>query len=283
MYRVIDSDDYGASGVETMFFPGGEPHVKIHKESDKDSLLFLKLRTWNDIGIGSLVIDSLPEATPFIPYFPGARQDRGIPRTLEMMEALLNAPSLGHLAVFDPHSQHTVDLLWEPKIFMPSDLDVPIKDDVVGIIAPDEGAVDRARNFKERFYPNAEFVQCTKERDPSTGKLSNYQMPQLGPKGRYIVVDDICDGGGTFNLLAEAFKGQNTNNRLELFVSHGIFSHKRGLSNIDPVYEHITTTDSWCQADKVKGYWNVEDGRLTTVPRLTVLPLAQLFDRIMED
>ena len=26
---VIDSDNYSAAGIETMFFPGGEPHVKL--------------------------------------------------------------------------------------------------------------------------------------------------------------------------------------------------------------------------------------------------------------
>jgi hypothetical protein len=26
---IIDSDSYAASGIDTLFFPGGEPHVKL--------------------------------------------------------------------------------------------------------------------------------------------------------------------------------------------------------------------------------------------------------------
>jgi phosphoribosylpyrophosphate synthetase len=89
-------------------------------------------------------------------------------------------------------------------------------------------------------------------------------MPELQRSGRHIIVDDICDGGGTFNLLAEAWKRKNpAYSKLELFVSHGIFS--KGLDAIDPVIEHITTTDSWC-----KGNSYIRD-------RLTVLPLLPSF------
>jgi ribose-phosphate pyrophosphokinase len=94
-------------------------------------------------------------------------------------------------------------------------------------------------------------------------------MPPLPARGRYIIVDDICDGGGTFNLLAHEFKAdpQAGASKLELFVSHGIFS--KGLSGIDPVIERVTTTDSWC--------------RLASDARLTVLPLKPLFPLIHGD
>ena len=262
---IIDSDNYAEHGIETMFFPGGEPHVKIPRFKEMP-LLFLKLRTWNDVGFASLLRGALWEQfkylpMSFIPYFPGARQDRS-DGTTAITVALMMGMFSGtpDTIVFDKHSPIT-----HFRNMMPSDMNIPIKDDVVGIIAPDAGAAGRARNFRDAFYPNAYILQCTKNRDPHTGGLGNYAMPPLAAKGRYIIVDDICDGGGTFNLLAELWKRDPLakHSKLEMFVSHGIFS--KGLDAIDPVIEHITTTDSWC-----RGNSSIRD-------RLTVLPLLPVF------
>ena len=77
---VIDSDNYDAAGIKTLFFKGGEPHAKLPIFTE-DVLLFLKLRTWNDVGLAVCVIDALSRQSKihvyaFIPYWPGARQDR---------------------------------------------------------------------------------------------------------------------------------------------------------------------------------------------------------------
>lgn len=277
MIQVIDSDDYAASGIETMVFPGGEPHVKL-PEFSGDVLLFLKLRNWNDVGFAALVADSISRSGArtvhtFVPYFPAARQDRApdgrAPFTLRYTSLLLSPDRQRGVVVFDPHSAVIYSTAQVRQAFMPSDLDIPRHSDVVGIIAPDKGAADRARKFRDAFYPGSALIQCSKRRDPSSGLLSGYTMPPLPVRGRYIIVDDICDGGGTFNLLAHEFKADPLadGSKLELFVSHGIFS--KGLRAIDPVIEHITTTDSWC--------------RLAADDRLTVLPLSPLFPLIQGD
>lgn len=259
--KIIDSDDYAASGIETLFFPGGEPHVKIPIFTE-ELRLFLKLRTWNDVGIAACLLSALEsqdvDAEVFIPYFPGARQDRTdgtAPLTVEMIAGLLDYGR--NLTVFDPHSDVLIDTV-SPLILMPRHLELKNRL-MVGVIAPDSGALFRAEDYLEKFHPDAELIQCTKERDPNTGRLSNYVVPRLEKRGSYIIVDDICDGGGTFNLLADAFFkdpiGKNCD--LKMFVSHGIFS--KGLDAIDPRIWHITTTDSWCKE--------------SVYPRLTVVPL----------
>lgn len=272
---VIDSDDYAASGIVTMFFPGGEPHVKVPSFRN-EVVLFLKLRTWADTGFAALVIDALERAGPasiypFIPYFPGARQDRAedgrAAVTLRRMANLLRARR--GVSVFDPHSSVLQKLVVVRHCFMPADLMLEQLPDVVGIIAPDHGAKDRARQFRDFFYPHCALISCAKRRDSVSGALSGYIMPPLTECGRYIVVDDICDGGGTFNLLADEFKADpiGARSKLELFVSHGIFS--KGLAAIDPIYERITTTDSWCR--------NTLSDRLTVLP---LLPLTQFIPAI---
>jgi ribose-phosphate pyrophosphokinase len=271
MTQIIDSDDYAAAGIETLTFPGGEPHVKLPDFSG-DILLLLRLRSWNDIGFATLVADALSRSSAasvrtFVPYFPAARQDRApdghAPFTLRYTSLLLCPDPTRGVSVFDPHSPVLLSTARIERAFMPADLQVPVNDDVVGIIAPDKGAAERARKFRDAFYPERALIQCSKRRDPVTGALSGYNLPPLPGRGRYIIVDDICDGGGTFNLLADSFKADPlaAHCSLELFVSHGIFS--RGLESLDPVIEHITTTDSWC--------------RLAGNERLTVLPLSPLF------
>jgi len=279
---IIDSDNYQEHGIETMFFPGGEPHVKV-PVFNEDVMFVGKLRAWDDVGFAALLLDAICErqsnvVVSFIPYFPGARQDRSDGRaalTLDVMLRLL-AESDCHTVVFDPHSSELADDPRVSGVFMPSDLRLPIRNDVVGIIAPDHGALERAVDFANTFYPSAAVIECSKTRDSQTGRLSNYHMPALPKAGRYIIVDDICDGGGTFNLLADAFGRDEIADqcRLEMFVSHGIFS--RGLPAISSRIEHITTTDSFCTTR----YAHSNPLRLTVIPLLEQLKsrLAEVLD-----
>lgn len=271
--KVIDSDNYAEHGIETLFFPGGEPHAKIPPGLAGSVLLFLKLRTWNDVGIAACVADALARSPPidrievFMPYFPGARQDRHTncaPLTVALSAALFD--SIKSLHVFDAHSE-AVKHWTGANCWMPADIEMPALQGFAGIIAPDAGAVDRATAFRDRFGTEAEVIRCSKHRDPRTGRLSGYLMPPLERVGRYMIVDDICDGGGTFNLLATAFNQDAVGARSELmmFVSHGIFS--KGLEAISPKISYIMTTDSWC--------------RLPNSERLHVLPLKDLFPKIL--
>lgn len=271
MTTVIDSDSYAAAGIEILFFPGGEPHVKLPETLKGEVLLHLKLRTWNAVGIAACLIDAawrtegITWLKAFIPYFPGARQERSeglYPLTLGIMQELL--ASKCDTAVFDLHAPNSNDIDYIDHNFMPSDLLLGASS-VMGIIAPDAGAVNRAALFRDRFYPDAQIIECTKERDPLMGGLSHFTMPRLEFVGKYLIVDDICDGGGTFNLLVDAFDQSHIGrmSELSMFVSHGIFS--KGLDAINPRIRHIATTDSWCQ--------------LPNSERLTVIPLLPQLSR----
>ena len=80
-----------------------------------------------------------------------------------------------------------------------------------------------------------------KERDLKTGQLTNFKVfnEDLQNKTCFII-DDICDGGGTFVGTAEALKKIGAQ-KIILVVSHGIFSKGFDLENIDEIY----TTDSY--------------------------------------
>lgn len=280
--RVIDSDNYKASGIETFFFPGGEPHARI-PENFGDALLFLKPRTWNDVGLAMVVLGALWKQQDgdkggghrvwlFCPYFPGARQDRSdycTPVTKTLMWNLLGR-STHRIYTFDIHS-NIPSGLWIERNFMPADLgkQYMTAPENAYIISPDSGAQERAQSLAKAIGLKSAVIQCGKHRDFASGKFTGFTMPPLPGVGDYLIVDDICDGGGTFNLLADEFLKDKygADSSLTLFVSHGIFS--KGLDAIHPKIDQIFTTDSWCQ---------LKDNH-----RLDVIPLQQVIEKILEE
>lgn len=270
-YTVIDSDNYKAAGIEAFFFSGGEPHVKLPKNLPARILLFLKLRTWNDVGLAVCLRDALrrrthsPVMRAFIPYFPGARQDRSdgsTPLTASIMIDLL--AKSGRPVMFDPHSDFVG--VCARQIFMPEDLNLSSLSRYDGVIAPDKGAIYRAESMAKALQVPT-IIYAEKMRDFGTGDITHYKIDGLVPGKRYLVVDDICDGGATFNLLAENVPADV---ELDLWVSHGIFS--RRVSNLSTRYGTIYTTNSFYRNEIVD----------VSQLRVKVLPLNQLFDRIME-
>jgi len=57
-----------------------------------------------------------------------------------------------------------------------------------------------------------------------------------------IIVDDICDGGGTFIGLAEELRRRNAAS-LYLYVTHGIFSKDADVKLLDH-FAKVYTTNS---------------------------------------
>jgi ribose-phosphate pyrophosphokinase len=245
--RIIDSDNYSATGIETMFFPGGEPHARIPKDFG-DALLFLKARTWNDFGLALCVMDAIRrqghDVSVFAPYLPGARQDRSDGQTPITAQVYLDAlwTKALHVFTFDAHSDVTADHV--TKNYMPADLGLSTWRGC-RIIAPDHGAIERARSFAANAVADTGILICDKVRDFATGQFKGFKMPPLPEAAYYLIVDDICDGGGTFNLLAEEFLKDPFAEKsdLILWVSHGIFS--KGTSALHPKISTIVTTDSY--------------------------------------
>jgi ribose-phosphate pyrophosphokinase len=107
-----------------------------------------------------------------------------------------------------------------------------------GIIAADKGGKARAEAMAEAM--NLPVYYGGKTRDVSTGKLTGFTLEPIPAGGHYLVVDDICDGGGTFIGLGEKIREQGA--FADLFVSHGIFS--KGTEDLKKVFKNIITTDS---------------------------------------
>lgn len=248
---VVDTDDYEAAGIKAFFFPGGEPHAVVPTGTGP-VLIHAKLRTWDDIGLYLAVADAFRWASVrpevFMPYLPGARQDRvysGFPYTSEWMGELLGLAPY-RVTVCDPHSAAALrDLDCIKRVLPVTSFIRALARDYDYVVCPDEGGRQRAE-YAALALGHIPVIYCGKTRDPATGKLSGFYVPELPTRdARFLVVDDICDGGGTFVGLAEAL-GRVTH--LGLYVTHGIFS--RGLwPLLQAGYDNIYTTDSFYAAD----------------------------------
>lgn len=177
-----------------------------------------------------------------LPYVPGARQDRVNPTgdvlyTAGSVGAMINQRGFERVVILDPHSPVVTMNINNVVVFPQELVAAKVWQGYTGIIAADKGGKDRAEQFAHAM--NLPIYYGAKHRNPATGKLSGFGLEKI-PFGHYLVVDDICDGGGTFIGLAELIKDQGS--FADLFVTHGIFS--KGSSDLRKVYKNIYTTDS---------------------------------------
>ncbi|KQO64540.1 phosphoribosyltransferase family protein [Curtobacterium sp. Leaf261] len=255
----------------TMHFPAGEAHVKVADDNaDKGPLTevativgaqgsmaddLVMLGMWADA-----VRQRGSKSVACIPYLPGARQDRGLPFGAKVYADILNGFHIDQVVAFDPHSPVIVGLVERLTVVSSDrvirnavvgrrDRDVPQRYD--GIIAPDKGAVARATAVADACH--LPVFRAEKHRDESTGKLSSFSCEPLPETGRFLVVDDICDGGGTFMGLAESTGLPKE--RLGLWVSHGVFSGRAPA--LAEHFGEIVTTDSYTPQTEVAGLTTV--------------------------
>lgn len=240
---------------QSFTFSGGEPHIKIAPDFDTNRKITIthRLNSFNDLGLLCVTVDALRRMDVkiielFIPYFPAARQDRvmipGEPLSVKVYADIINAMQLNKVFVFDAHSEVTPALLNNSTV-IPNYTFIKEVLNLIGqnvkLISPDGGALKKIYKVSE-FLGGVDVVECSKSRDVKTGKLSGFKVYNDDLEGMdCLIVDDICDGGGTFVGLAEELKKKNAG-KLYLAVSHGIFNKGFEVLNC---FDGIFTTNSF--------------------------------------
>ncbi|WP_294818188.1 ribose-phosphate diphosphokinase [uncultured Flavobacterium sp.] len=247
---------------ECFTFYGGEPHIKIEPGFDIGEPVTIthRLDSFNRLGEICVAADALKrmgvqKMNLFIPYFPGARQDRimipGEPLTVKVYADIINAMGFSEVMVFDPHSEVAPALINNCKIVLNYAFIAEVIEATgtnVKLISPDGGALKKIYKVSE-YLGGREVVECSKSRDVKTGRLSGFKVYEDDLAGAdCLIVDDICDGGGTFAGLAEELKKKNAG-RLFLAVSHGIFS--KGFEMFGD-FDKIFTTNSFSDIENEK-------------------------------
>lgn len=187
----------------------------------------------------------------YMSYLPYARQDKPI-NNLETFALLPFATIINHMnfkevKVLDSHSiiseyvfNNCINI--KPIAYINKTLEI-IKPDV--ICFPDEGAKDR---YFWITFPNKVFAEKT--RNQLTGELTGCILHGDVKDKSVLIVDDICDGGGTFINLANALQIASDVN---LYVTHGIFS--KGVKVLkDANIKRIFTKNG--EATNSRGYFD---------------------------
>lgn len=259
-YLNLDAgfEPFGKSiAFESFTFSGGEPHIIIKEALQETDALMITCRakSFEDFGLMLLAADAIrrfgiKHLELFIPYFPAARQDRvmvpGEPLSVKVYADLINAVGFEKVYVFDPHSEVTPAVLNRCKVITNH---VLVKKSTAALgeyilVSPDGGALKKIYKVSEALK-GIPVVECSKKRDVKTGKLSDftvYDADQSLHGKTCVVVDDICDGGGTFLGLGAQLKACGAG-KLVLIASHGIFS--KGIDALKAVYDEIYCSDSF--------------------------------------
>jgi ribose-phosphate pyrophosphokinase len=195
-----------------------------------------------------------------IPYIPGGRQDRlkwegDWLFTLKYVAKLINDAGFDRVITVDPHSLATTALIDRLHV---AEVNVKYNFGNIGydgVIAADAGGVKRASAVADAIGVPVYFAR--KYRDPETNQLSGFALDDLPSNSHYLVVDDICDAGGTFVGLGEviAENGATT----DLFVTHGIFS-KNAVGRLEKFYNKIYSTDSLDRPVDRVNYIHISEG-----------------------
>jgi ribose-phosphate pyrophosphokinase len=182
-------------------------------------------------------------------YLPYARADRrfanGDSRGLMVFADFINSFNFDLVYTFDVHSRESELLIRNLVNIDPThhyDQFTPIIKELgapdLCLIAPDKGAMAR---YDLSAY-GLPIVLGGKTRNPKTGALSGFIIePEIRKFKKGLMVDDICDGGGTFIGLAETIHKLNPGIELSLYVSHGIFS--KGLTELFKHFKKVYESD----------------------------------------
>lgn len=180
-----------------------------------------------------------------LPYLPYGRQDKLVGNettfALRTFMTMLNRLHFDSVQIEDPHSEIALLHITNSSAVYPREklYDAMTQTDSDLVCYPDKGA----REKYSKVYPTFQnmVIYGDKVRDQLSGQITSYKV--IGdPAGKSVmIVDDICDGGMTFKMLAQDLLAAGAK-EVNLFVSHGIFS--RGVRTLhDSGIKRVFTKD----------------------------------------
>jgi ribose-phosphate pyrophosphokinase len=186
-----------------------------------------------------------------LPNLPGARQDRLNPDgdtlfTAKSVAKEINMRGFYRTVVLDPHSDVAPALIDNCKVVKSYEVKQIVSvlkaHNYDCVISPDAGAEKRATGMAKAL--GVPLYHAWKTRDVSNGNINGFGIQSDCPtEGKSLIVDDICDGGGTFLGLKGVLPPKLS---CDLFVTHGIFS--KGVSPLLGAFNTVFCTDSTAMA-----------------------------------
>jgi hypothetical protein len=121
------------------------------------------------------------------------------------------------------------------------------------LVLPDYGAYNR---YKEELMMYPKVITATKVRNNTKGEpsmtveLDSIILPKIDENDEFTVIDDLCDGGRTFTLLAAELRKLNPKMKLNLVVTHAV--NMDGLLIVSKYYDNVFITNSYQNWDKMR-------------------------------
>lgn len=252
-------------------YPSGELKLNRlpHKSSNQILLRFTEPNFYQKL----LILAYTDEITHIlIPYFPSARDDKGSDDTVSKFLDLLSDKKV---TTYDIHNESV--LVGYPNVknrtkkdFICHDVKRPPEwsfnmDEYDFFVAPDFGAAKEVLELG-RYY-NKPVLLSGKHRNPD-GSLNKevefYGVENLTCSAvNGLVIDDICDGGGTFLNLVQQFESRfwidsyyDEKPKLDLYVTHGLFTNENQLKELSKHYGKIITTNCYRSEDEYKALYS---------------------------
>lgn len=247
LVRLSESDiEYNIS-----HFPDGEVQISFEDVNRKEEVLIIcRITNAEELFILAQAIDILRRQEVGIElrilYLMGSRMDRVMdfnrPLTLKLILSMLNLTDQDIVHVFGPHNlgaimRYTNANAWEWDSNEWSN-HIPTEDDFQ-IVIPDAGAADRYALISDEII-------CKKVRDVKTGHILSIEVENpnmIKNEKPLLIIDDLCDGGGTFVGVAEAIHKIDPYADLNICVNHMV--NPKGIENLSKNFNHVWFSNSY--------------------------------------
>ncbi|MBE7629065.1 phosphoribosyltransferase family protein [Tenacibaculum piscium] len=226
--------------VTAKIFEKGNLHVKIRGNSYED---LFRIATIKEAWDAENILHKTATAILTIYCLIGQRSDRRFNEKesfdLKVIANFINSMSFDKVEILHPHSSISLALI-DNSIEIKSYEFVKKVYDAIGnpiLISPDAGAYKTTHEIAKKL--KADLIPSNKVRIAGVPKVTI----QGDVKNKEcLIVDDLADGGRTFNFLAKELKNQGAT-KVFLYVTHGQFNY--GFEELKESINHIYCTNSY--------------------------------------
>lgn len=281
--NIADYLDIPLTDAEVKTFADNEVFVRINENVRGEDVFVIQSTSYpaNDnlmellISMDALRRASARRITAVIPYFGYARQDRKTdgrtPISAKLVANLICTAGADRVLTMDLHAgqiQGFFDIPTDNMVAGPvilKDIHDRYNGDSLMVVSPDVGGVVRARGLAKRLGCDLAIVD---KRRPEAGKSEVMNIIGEVKGRRCIMVDDMCDSGGTLCNAAEALKKDGAT-AVSAYVTHGVLSSKEGKRAVERVEESVLDELVICDTIQPRE----EDARSKSLRVLGVAPL----------
>src|ERR671932_671238 len=212
---------------------------------------------------------SAERVTAVIPYFGYARSDKKdrprVPIAAKLVANLINTAGADRVLTMDLHAAQIqgffdipVDHLFAAPAFIGHYQDHKLPS--LTVVAPDTGGAERARAYAKRLTSSdgspATLALCDKRREKAN--VAEVMNVVGDVRGRNcLIVDDMCDTGGSLTKVAKALKAAGAE-RIHACFTHPVRSGHACEALAESEIERVVTTntiqlrDDACRLEKIE-------------------------------